>query len=66
MVFLSLIINFRIRFELFFIYSRSFISNDANDAGGGLIGNPNTIGWHVVTPFALEGKNEMILVNDKD
>jgi len=44
--------------------ARSFVSNDSHDAGGGLFGNPNTVGWHVITPFILEGRDESILVSN--
>jgi hypothetical protein len=31
--------------------------------GGGLFGNPDTIGWHVITPFQVENSDESIMVN---
>ncbi len=45
-------------------YSRSIISNEKYDSGGGLFGNPDAVGYQVVTPFVLEGTDgEAILVN---
>jgi cytochrome oxidase assembly protein ShyY1 len=47
-----------------FEYSRSIISNEKYDSGGGLFGNPDAVGYQVVTPFVLEGTDgEAILVN---
>jgi surfeit locus 1 family protein len=36
-----------------------------NDSGGGLFGNPDSVGYQVVTPFILDGREdgEAILVN---
>ena len=53
-----------IRYENF-VLIRSFISNDVNDSGGGLFGNPDSVGYQVVTPFILDGREdgEAILVN---
>ena len=38
--------------------------NEKESAGGGLMGNPNTVGFHVITPFLLENSEDnFILVN---
>ena len=46
------------------IFSRSIISNEKYEAGGGLFGNPDAVGYQVVTPFVLDGsEGEAILIN---
>jgi surfeit locus 1 family protein len=45
-------------------FCRSFIIPDGEDTGGGLFGNPDTVGYNVVTPFIVEGTGgKAILVN---
>lgn len=45
---------------------RSFINDGVEGESHGLIGNPDGVGWHVITPFQVDGgerDGEYILIN---
>jgi len=49
-----------------YIGPRSFINDGVEGESHGLIGNPDGVGWHVITPFQVDGgekDGEYILIN---
>ena len=49
--------------KIVYIGPRSLFKDGNASASGGLFGNSDGIGFHVITPFKLENSEDRILVN---